>query len=131
MYILKQRSNKIMQNENIKIVDGYQHIDGTDYQLGKLYTSDGKQYDITVIMNWNPTAFDDDTDDDQTVRLIDFYFGDQDDRYTADYVKQYIEKQNKFKKLLSKLYELKAQNPDDTEIDEQIDFIKSQIHKLY
>lgn len=120
-----------MQNKNIKIVDGYQHTDGTNYQLGKLYNSDGKQYDITVILNLNPTAFNDDTDDDQTIRLIDFYFGDQDDRYTAEFVKQYIEKQNKFKKLLSKLSDLKVQNPDDNEIDEQIEFIKSQIHKLY
>jgi hypothetical protein len=109
----------------------YEHTDGTNYEYGKLYDLNGKNYDITVILNYNPTAFDDNTDDEQTVRLIDFYFGDPDDRYTADYVKQYIEKQNKFKKLLSKLYELKAQNPDDTEIDEQIEFAKSQIHKLY
>ena len=109
----------------------YRHNDGTTYDYGRLYTTDGKNYDITVILNSNPTAFDDDSDDDQTVRIIDFYFGDPDDRYTKSYVEQYIEKQNKFKTLLTKLYELKSKFPDDTEINEQINFIKSQIHKLY
>lgn len=109
----------------------YRHNDGTTYDYGRLYDLDGKNYDITVILNNNPTAFDDDTDDDQTVRIIDFYFGDPDNTYTREYVEQYIEKQNKFKKLLAKLYELKALNPDDNAINEQIEFVKSQIHKLY
>ena len=109
----------------------YEHTDGTTYDYGKLYDVNGKNYDITVILNTNPTAFDDDTDDDQTVRLIDFYYGDPDNRYTKQYVEQFIEKQNKFKNLLTKLNKLKSQNPDDTELDEQINFVKSQLVKLY
>lgn len=109
----------------------YKHSDGTTYDYGRIYDLDGKNYDITVILNNNPTAFDDDTTDDQTVRIIDFYFGDPNNGYTKSYVEQYIEKQNKFKSLLTKLYELKSKLPDDTEINEQIEFVKSQIHPLY
>lgn len=117
----------MQNNENIF----YKHTDGTTYDYGRLYDLDGKNYDITIILNNNPTAFDDDSDDDQTVRLIDFYFGDPDNKYTEIYVKQYIEKQNKFNKLLVKLYDLEAKNPDDTELAEHIKFVQSQIHKLY
>jgi hypothetical protein len=120
-----------LKNNNSKTNGFYTHTDGTTYDYGRLYDLNGKNYDITVILNNNPTAFDDDSTDDQTVRIIDFYFGDPDDRYTRDYVEQYIKKQNKFKTLLSKLYDLKSKNPDDTEIDEQIEFVKSQIHPLY
>ncbi len=109
----------------------YEHNDGTTYDYGRIYDLDGKNYDITVILNTNPTAFDDNTDDDQTVRLIDFYYGDPDNRYTQQYVEQFIEKQNKFKQLLNKLYNLKSICPDDNEINDQIEFVKSQIVKLY
>ena len=118
-----------MKNNNLKS-GYYQHTDGTVYDYGKLYDLEGKKYDITVILNYNPTIYDDNTDDEQDVRIIDFYYGDPTDEYTANCVKQYIEKQKQFKLLLDKLCSLKTILPDNT-IDEQIEFVKSQLHKLY
>ena len=113
--------------ELVKTMDYYKHTDGTEYQLGKLVGAEGSDYDITIITNW-PDNFD---DEDVSVRLIDFYFGDQDDHSTKYYVEQYIERQTKFKHLLQKLIELKATNPDGTELDEQIEFVRTQIVRLY
>jgi hypothetical protein len=53
------------------------------------------------------------------------------DRDTEIYVDQFIEKQNKLKNLYTKLLELKALCPDDSEITEQIDFVKSLIVQLH
>lgn len=106
----------------------------TNIQTGYLYDTDGKLFDISVILNF-PTLDDydnpDSTDDDLSVNLIDYYFGEPNDRNTEQYVKQFVEKQIKFEKLLNKLYNLKIVCPDDTEIDEQIEFVKSQIVKLH
>jgi hypothetical protein len=111
-----------------------QQINNYNIQTGYLFDTNGKKFDISVILNF-PTETDYDNctglDDFPSVNLIDFYFGEPNDSDTETFVKQFIEKQNKLQKLLTKLYELKSQNPDDTEIDEQIDFVKSQIHKLY
>jgi hypothetical protein len=102
-------------------------------QTGRLFDENGKNFDITVILNF-PTDSDYDNctaDDFPETNLINFYFGDTNDADTEYYVKQYIEKQNSFKNLLSKLYDLKAKLPDDSEIDKQIEFVKSQLHKLH
>jgi hypothetical protein len=107
-----------------------QQINNYNIQTGYLFDTDGKKFDISVILNF-PTDESYESDEFPETHLIDFYFGTPNDSDTEYYVNQFIEKQNKFKKLLSKLYELKSQNPDDTEIDEQIEFVKSQIHKLY
>jgi hypothetical protein len=103
----------------------------THYQLGRLVTSDNKKYDIAVILNWPTEADYENANDIIGPNLVDFYFGDYDDRYTAEYVESFIEKQNKYKKLLEKLCSLKAICPDDTEIDEQIEFVKAQIVEIY
>jgi hypothetical protein len=103
-------------------------------QTGYLFTTDGKKFDISVILNF-PTETDYENctriDDFPSVNLIDFYFGEPNDPDTYYYVNQFIEKQNKLQKLLSKLYDLKSKFPDDTEINEQIEFVKSQIVKLH
>ena len=112
-----------MQNNN-------QLINNYNIQTGYLFDTDGKKFDISVIVNF-PTDDDYDNDEFPSVNLIDFYFGEPNDDDTEHYLKLFIEKQNKFKKLLTKLYDLKSKNPDDTEINEQIEFIKSQIHPLY
>jgi hypothetical protein len=100
-------------------------------QTGYLFDTDGKKFDISVILNF-PNYDDYDIDDDlPSTNLIDFYFGEPNDDDTNYYVNLFIEKQNKLKKLLSKLYDLKSKNPDDTEINEQIEFVKSQIVELH
>lgn len=103
-------------------------------QTGRLYDKAGKNFDITVILNF-PTQADYDNcagiDDFPSVNLIDFYFGDTNDRDTAQYVNQFIEKQNKLEKLYTKLLALKSICPDDSEITEQIDFVKSLIVPLH
>ena len=103
-------------------------------QTGYLFDTDGKKFDISVILNF-PTGTDYENctgiDDFPSVNLIDFYFGEPNDPDTETFVNKFIEKQNKLQKLLSKLYDLKSKFPDDTEIDEQIEFVKSQIVKLH
>jgi benzoyl-CoA reductase/2-hydroxyglutaryl-CoA dehydratase subunit BcrC/BadD/HgdB len=99
-------------------------------QTGYLYTTDGKKFDVSVILNF-PTDESYELDEFPETNLIDFYFGTPDDSITNDFVNKFIEKQNKLQKLLTKLYDLKSKNPDDTEINEQIEFVKSQIVKLH
>lgn len=110
------------------------NVNELNIQTGYLYTTDGKKFDISVILNFpTKTEYDNCTgiDNFPSVNLIDFYFGTPNDRDTKTFVVQFIEKQQKFEKLLTKLYTLKSANPDDTEIDEQIEFVKSQIVKLH
>ena len=105
-------------------------INNYNIQTGYLFDTDGKKFDISVILNF-PTDESYENDEFPSVNLIDFYFGEPNDDDTEHYLKLFIEKQNKFKKLLTKLYDLKSKNPDDTEINEQIEFIKSQIVELH
>jgi hypothetical protein len=103
-------------------------------QTGYLFDTDGKKFDVSVILNF-PTETDYENctglDEFPSVNLIDFYFGTPNDSDTDYFVNKFIEKQNKLQKLLTKLYDLKSKNPDDTEINEQIEFVKSQIIKLH
>ena len=99
----------------------------TNIQTGRLFDNDGKNFDITVILNW-PTNDDyENSTDIIGPNLVDFYFGDENKNDTDYYTRQFVEKQTNFRKLLDKLYSLKAICPDDTEIDEQIEFVKNQI----
>jgi benzoyl-CoA reductase/2-hydroxyglutaryl-CoA dehydratase subunit BcrC/BadD/HgdB len=99
-------------------------------QTGYLFDTDGKKFDVSVILNF-PTDESYESDEFPETHLIDFYFGTPDESITNDFVNKFIEKQNKLQKLLIKLYDLKSKNPDDTEINEQIEFVKSQIVKLH
>ena len=106
----------------------------TNIQTGRLFDEDGKNYDITVILNF-PTQAEldnpDSTDEEVTVNMVDFYFGDTNDNDTDWYVDQFVQKQTKLQTLLNKLYNLKIVCPEDIEIDEQIEFVKSQIVKIH
>jgi hypothetical protein len=106
------------------------NVNELNIQTGYLFDNDGRKFDISVILNF-PTETDYDNDDFPETNLIDFYFGTPDDCYTTEYVEQFIEKQNKIQSLLNKLYDLKSKLPDDTEINEQIEFVKSLIVKLH
>jgi predicted PolB exonuclease-like 3'-5' exonuclease len=103
-------------------------------QTGRLVDENGKNFDITVILNF-PTKADyaaaSSLDDFPAVNMIDFYFGEQNDRDTSHYVDQFVEKQNKLRSLYTKLVGLSATCPNDTELAEQIDFVKSLIVTLH
>lgn len=103
-------------------------------QTGYLFDENGKKFDVSVILNF-PTAADYEkstgSNDFPETNLIDFYFGEPDENITEQYVKQFIDRQNKYQKLIQKLTELKALYPDDTEIDDQIEFIKSLIKTIH
>jgi hypothetical protein len=102
-------------------------------QTGRLFDENGKQFDITVILNF-PTQADyaaaTSLDDFPAVNLIDFYFGDTNDRDTEAYLNAFIEKQAKFRKLISKLIDLSTAD-NESELAEHIEFIKSLIVKLH
>jgi hypothetical protein len=106
----------------------------SNIQTGYLFTTDGKKFDISVVLNF-PTKDEYENctglDDFPSVNLIDFYFGTPNDSDTETFVKRFVEKQNQFKSLLNKLYNLKIVCPDDSEIDEQIEFVKTQIVTLH
>ena len=103
-------------------------------QTGYLYDTDGKKFDISVILNF-PTQADYDNvtclDDFPSVNLIDFYFGEPETAVTESYVKQFVEKQNKLFNLYNKLIALHNIDPDDTELFEQIEFVRSLIVQLH
>ena len=106
----------------------------TNIQTGYLYDTDGKKLDVSVILNF-PTESEYDNcsglDDFPCVNLVDFYFGTPNDSDTDRYVQSFVEKQTKLRNLLNKLYNLKIVCPDDTEIDEQIEFVKSLIVQIH
>jgi hypothetical protein len=109
-------------------------LNNYNIQTGYLFDENNKKLDVSVILNF-PTDADyiksTSLDDFPSVNLIDFYFGEPNDRDTETYLNRFIEKQNKLQSLLQKLYSLKTVCPDDTEIDEQIEFVKSQIVELH
>jgi hypothetical protein len=98
---------------------------------GYLFDRNGKKFDISVIFNWPTNADYDATDDIIGPNLVDFYFGSPDDQTTARYADQFVEKQNKLRSLYTKLVGLSATCPNDTELAEQIDFVKSLIVTLH
>ena len=103
-------------------------------QTGRLFDENGKNFDITVILNF-PTQSDYENctniDNFPSVNLIDFYFGDTNERDTESYVNQFIDKQKKLRKLVSKLIDLTPYLPDPSELDEHFEFLKSLIVQLH
>jgi predicted PolB exonuclease-like 3'-5' exonuclease len=103
-------------------------------QTGRLYDKNGKNFDITVILNF-PTQSDYENstglDDFPSVNLIDFYFGETNERDTEQFFNQFVEKQNKLRKLIGKLIDLTPLLSDPSELDEHIEFIKSLIVQLH
>jgi hypothetical protein len=103
----------------------------TNIQTGYLYTTDGKKFDVSVILNFPTEAEYENLDDFPSVNLVDFYFGEPNDRDTETYVKQFVDRQSKFRDLYQKLLELLAANPDDPDLRNHIDFVKSQIVQIH
>jgi predicted PolB exonuclease-like 3'-5' exonuclease len=103
-------------------------------QTGRLFDKNGKNFDITVILNF-PTRSDYENstgiDDFPSVTLIDFYFGETNDHDTEQFFNQFVDKQKKLRKLISKLNDLTPLLSDPSELDEHIEFIKSLIVQLH
>ena len=102
-------------------------------QTGRLIDQDGKNFDITVILNF-PTKTDyqavTSIDNFPAVNLIDFYFGDANDGDTEHYVKQFVEKQAKLKKLIRMLLDMSTAD-NEAEIAEHLEFLKSLIVQMH
>lgn len=109
-------------------------LNNYNIQTGYLFDENGKKFDVSVILNF-PTEADYENytglDDFPSVNLIDFYFGEPNDRITEQYVNQFIEKQNKLAALYGKLIALHTIDPDDNELAEQIEFVRSLIVDLH
>lgn len=109
-------------------------LNNYNIQTGYLFDENGKKFDVSVILNF-PTEADYENctglDDFPSVNLIDFYFGEPNDRDTEHYLNQFIEKQTKLLNLYTKLIALHALNPDDNELAEQIEFVRSLIIELH
>lgn len=103
-------------------------------QTGRLFDKNGAEFDVNVILNF-PTQADYDNCTNirnfPSVNLVDIYFGEQNDSDTEYYVKQFVEKQNKFFNLYNKLIALHNIDPDDTELIEQIEFVRTLIVELH
>jgi hypothetical protein len=97
---------------------------------GYLFDRNGKKFDISVIFNWPTNADYDATDDIIGPNLVDFYFGEPDDKTTAYYANQFVEKQNKLRNLAETLLTLHTTLGSD-ELLEQYEFVKSLIVDLY
>jgi hypothetical protein len=97
---------------------------------GYLFDRNGIKFDISVIFNWPTNADYDATDDIISPNLVDFYFGSPDDQTTARYADQFVEKQNKLRKLAELLLALHVTLGSD-ELLEQYEFVKSLIVDLY
>jgi hypothetical protein len=109
-------------------------LNNYNIQTGYLFDENNKKFDVSVILNF-PTDADYENctglDDFPSVNLIDFYFGEPNDRDTETYLKQFIEKQNKLLNLYIKLIALHTVDPDDNELAEQIEFVRSLIVELH
>ena len=109
-------------------------LNNYNIQTGYLFDENNKKFDVSVILNF-PTEADYENctglADFPSVNLIDFYFGEPNDRDTEYYLKQFIEKQNKLLNLYNKLIALHTVDPDDNELAEQIEFVRSLIVELH
>ncbi len=126
MFVEKQRNK--FYGKLVFVLKNY------NIQTGRLYDESGKNFDITVILNF-PTQSDYEKstsiDDFPSVNLIDFYFGKTNDQDTEQFVNQFIEKQEKLHKLISKLTDLSIRLSDPSELDEYIEFVKSLIVQIH
>ena len=101
---------------------------GTTYQIGYLFDSEGKSFDITVITNWTKTF---DPDDERWTNLIDFYFGDYSESITDSYIDQFIEQQEQITKAIAYLERLKLIDPTVTDINTTIKSLRSMLIELH
>lgn len=102
-------------------------------QTGKLFDENGRNFDISVILNF-PTQADYENctslDNFPAVNLIDFYFGSPNDHDTESYLNAFIEKQFGLRRLICKLLDLST-DENEAEMAEYIELVKSFIVQLH
>jgi hypothetical protein len=65
---------------------------GKKFDVGRLFDSDGRTYDINVILKW-----DEENDFEQSPVIIDYYLGDYDKESTDSYIEQFLKNQEHLK----------------------------------
>ena len=98
---------------------------GKEFDVGRLIDSEGKSYDINVILKW-----DIEHDFDQAPVLIDYYFGDPESEYTDNFIDMFIENQNQLKKVVAYLEGRQAAVSKEHALTEMIKAVKSLITDL-
>ena len=101
----------------------------TNIQTGYLFDTDGKKFDISVILNFpNESDYE---NDDPSVNLIDFYFGEPNERDTESFVTMFVERQQKLESLLKFLIDLSKLIPNNPEICNHIQLVNSMLVNLH
>ena len=70
----------------------------TTYEIGRLFDTDGRTFDINVITKW-----DEENDFEQSPVLVDYYFGDAEDDATNYYIDEFLKKQRYLKNAVNVL----------------------------
>ena len=94
----------------------------TSYQIGQLYDTDGKSFDINVITKWDET-----NDFEQSPVLVDYYFGDLDNAATDYCIDEFNKKQRYLKNAINTLecrIAIDGDYMEQTEIEELNNTIK-------
>lgn len=99
---------------------------GTTYEVGRLFDTDGKTYDINIITKW-----DEEHDFEQNPVLVDYYFGDLEDAVTNSCIDEFIERQQQIRNSIKYLERLKLMDPTVTDIGTTINCLKSMIVDLH
>ena len=98
---------------------------GKAFEIGRLVDPDGSAYDINVIVK-----FDEENNFEQSPVVIDYYFGDYDQKDTDYYIDKYLEKQDTLKSALKfledkLLVDESFMDPEDvTELKKTIQSVK-------
>lgn len=71
---------------------------GKKFDVGRLIDSDGRSYDINVILKW-----DEEHDFEQSPVIVDYYFGDYDKKFTDSCINQFIKNQERLKEVVKHL----------------------------
>ena len=99
---------------------------GTTNEVGRLFDTDGKTYDINIITKW-----DEEHDFEQNPVLVDYYFGDLEDAVTNSCIDEFIERQQQIRNSIKYLERLKLMDPTVTDIGTTINCLKSMIVDLH
>jgi hypothetical protein len=100
----------------------YLHTEtNTTYEIGRLFDTDGKTYDINVITKW-----DEEHDFEQSPVIVDYYFGDLEDDTTDCCIETFLKRQKYLKSSL-KYLEGKLMVDEEYMEPEEIDELKQSI----
>lgn len=90
---------------------------GKKFDVGRLFDSDGKTYDINVILKW-----DEENDYEQSPVMIDYYFGDYDKEATDSYIERFLKNQEHLKNAVKYLESKYMVDYDSMTVSERLKF---------